>query len=360
LPDPATDPGYVGWATVGNGTFGASELDPVVVTTKNGFINAISGSKQKLVIVKGTINLGTGYFDLGSNKTIRGWHDPANPADNGVLCQGTIKISGQSNVILQNLTICDARDPNPVWDPEDGSGAWNTNYDCIAISGSTRVWVDHCEIYNTPISEAEYIGIYGSNTHYEPYYCYDGLLDITNGSNYVTVSYCNVYNNSKTCLLGSSDSSTVDSGKLKVTWHHNYFHDAGSRGPRVRFGKVHIYNNYYLDFSSAIGRGDYAEIYSEGNYFHRLNAASMRPFLVYDDTGNRGYAYDTGSMTLDCNLVTEPSNTALRPLLATAPTWTPSAYYTYTPDTFTDAGQAATWATALISQAGPREYIHVP
>ena len=32
---------------------------------------------------------------------------------------------------------------------------------------------------------------------------------------------------------------------LRVTLHHNLFESIGQRTPRVRFGKVHVYNNLY-------------------------------------------------------------------------------------------------------------------
>ena len=54
-------------------------------------------------------------------------------------------------------------------------------------------------------------------------------------------------------VLGSVQHGDRDRGKLKVTIHHNLFLNLGQRTPRVRFGQVHVYNNYYnIDHSPAI------------------------------------------------------------------------------------------------------------
>jgi pectate lyase len=51
----------------------------------------------------------------------------------------------------------------------------------------------------------------------------------------------------KTNLIGASDTATVANGfgLLGVTVHHNYYKHARQRMPRVRFGKVHVYDNVY-------------------------------------------------------------------------------------------------------------------
>ena len=63
-------------------------------------------------------------------------------------------------------------------------------------------------------------------------------------------------------LIGSSDSRVADEGKLHVTLHHNYFHNVVQRTPRVRFGQVHMYNNYFA--SDAASNSEYAYAYSLG------------------------------------------------------------------------------------------------
>ena len=44
-------------------------------------------------------------------------------------------------------------------------------------------------------------------------------------------------------LIGGSElTGAEDTGKLKVTIHHNHFSNLGSRIPSLRFGTGHIYN----------------------------------------------------------------------------------------------------------------------
>ncbi len=74
---------------------------------------------------------------------------------------------------------------------------------------------------------------------------HDGQLDITNGSDYVTASWNRFTDHDKTMLIGSTNNPSQDLGKLRVTVHHNHFENTLQRLPRVRFGQVHVYNNYY-------------------------------------------------------------------------------------------------------------------
>jgi pectate lyase len=61
-----------------------------------------------------------------------------------------------------------------------------------------------------------------------PYQEHDALVDITNGSDLVTVSYSWPHDHDKTMLIGSSDSRTTGRGKLRVTIHHNLFTNPAS------------------------------------------------------------------------------------------------------------------------------------
>jgi pectate lyase len=99
---------------------------------------------------------------------------------------------------------------------------------------------------------------------------FDGLIDVKRGSSYVTVSWNHTHNHTKNMLLGHDDSNAAqDVGRLKVTYHHNWFNVTPQRNPRIRFGEpVHIYNNYYLRNSDAgVACQANAGCLVEGNYF---------------------------------------------------------------------------------------------
>jgi len=119
---------------------------------------------------------------------------------------------------------------------------------------------------------------------------HDGQLDITNESDLVTVSWNRFVNHDKVMLIGSSDTATADRGKLRVTIHHNMFDNLGQRTPRVRFGQVHVYNNYYKIVNNPIyvynwGVGIESMIYAENNYFQTDQKVTPDRFIaVYKGT----------------------------------------------------------------------------
>ena len=207
---------------------------------------------------------------VGSNTTIVGLDKHATIRGAQLDLRGSSS-NQRSNVIIRNITFQDTFDCFPAWSPADGAlGSWNAEYDAIAMRQIHHVWIDHnlFEDKDTIDStEPTYFGV-----HYERH---DGLTDITNASNYVTVSWNKYRNHDKVMLIGSSDSGSTaagDRGKLNVTIHHNLFLNLGQRTPRVRFGKVHVYNNYYnIDHSPKYvyswGVGIESAIYAENNFF---------------------------------------------------------------------------------------------
>jgi pectate lyase len=84
-------------------------------------------------------------------------------------------------------------------------------------------------------------------------------------------------------LIGSSNTVGPDVGRLNVTLHHNIFDGTMQRLPRVRFGQVDIYNNYYRlsgdGFSYALGVGVQSAIYAENNYFALADGIAAEDIL---------------------------------------------------------------------------------
>ncbi|HET8844154.1 MAG TPA: pectinesterase family protein, partial [Ktedonobacteraceae bacterium] len=201
-------------------------------------------------------------ISIPSNTTIIG-------SGNGARVIGAnFMVKGVNNVIIRNIQFENASDCFPQWDPTDGStGNWNSQYDNMSVIGSTHVWVDHNSFTdaNQPDSlEPLYFD--------RPFQQHDGELDITKAADLVTVSWNRFADHDKTMLIGSTDSPTFDVGKLRVTVHHNEFRNTIQRLPRVRYGQVHVYNNFYnqatnSDLLYALGVGVASQTFAQNNYY---------------------------------------------------------------------------------------------
>jgi pectate lyase len=179
------------------------------------------------------------------------------------------------NVIIRNLSLVDAHDCFPQWDPTDGAqGNWNSQYDNISINGATHVWIDHCAFTDGDRPDAKQPMYFG-----RPYQVHDGQIDIAKAADLITVSWDRFSDHDKTMLIGSSDTATADGGKLNVTLHHNLFDGVGQRAPRVRFGKVDVYNNLYdvrgSGYTYSWGVGVDSKLHAESNVVHL--AADIAP-----------------------------------------------------------------------------------
>jgi pectate lyase len=316
-----------GWASEGTGTTGGAAAEDgniYDVSTKAQLLAAFAaaGTQAKIVRVHGTIDAntaadgsqltcqnyaeGTGYsleqylqdfdpasYGRGQNpagpqedarrlaagkqaKAIR-WDIPSNTTIVGATRDSSItgaalRINGATNVIVRNLTFRDAADCFPSWDPTDGAeGNWNSEYDLLqVINKATHVWIDHSEFTDAPNLDSSQPLYFGR--HYQ---VHDGAVDVTNGSDLVTMSFNRFSDHDKLLLIGSTDSPTRgDPGKLRVTIHHNVFENVGQRAPRVRFGQVDVYNNHFqvtedstIPYVYTLGAGFESHLYAEANAF---------------------------------------------------------------------------------------------
>ncbi|HEX8601572.1 MAG TPA: hypothetical protein VF774_02930, partial [Pseudoduganella sp.] len=301
-----------GWASQAGGTQGGSSAPASQVytaSTRAQLLAAIynGGSNAKIIKLAGIIDMSEGQpftssadqaargaVRLKSNTTLIG--DGANAG----IVNGHILVSNVSQVIIRNLKLVNACDVGPVWDPTDGStGNWNSAFDAIGVSASDHVWVDHVSFTDAPLTD-NFLPV--ENGHVKQ--CHDGALDITNASDYVTVSYNAFSEHNKNNLIGGSDGATADEGKLRVTFSNNVFRDVASRAPRVRFGQVHLFNNYFAGSKShpvypvsySVGVGNAAKILSNNNVFEIAGARSC-PDVVKDFSGTTPGAFkDSGSL----------------------------------------------------------------
>ncbi|KAA6345072.1 Pectate trisaccharide-lyase [termite gut metagenome] len=188
-----------------------------------------------------------------------------------------------TNIIIRNIYI---------EMPKADNGA-----DGVSMQKSNNVWVDHCTFKSV------------NQTHdYE-----DGSCDITHGSYNVTLSWSHFINTQKTCLIGHSDGQSGDV-QITATLHHNFFDQSSSRHPRVRYGKVHVYNNYFNKVSTyGVGSAYGAMVLVENNYFEGVHlptdictypAKKSGSSYVSNLTGKvAGYLYESEN-----TYVSKPSN----------------------------------------------------
>ncbi|HEX2010821.1 MAG TPA: hypothetical protein VJN44_07785, partial [Roseateles sp.] len=207
---------------------------------------------------------------------------------------GMLLLDKVDNVILRKLRFTDAYDFFPAWDPKDNAGGeWNSEYDTVSLRGATHVWVDHCSFDDGPRPDHQARVAFG-----RPMQHHDGLLDITQQSDLVTVSWNHFSRHDKTSLVGSSDGQKLDEGRLRVSFHHNWWDGLKERTPRVRYGQVHLYNNLFSAAASgtyaygySIGVGHRSRIVSEANAWETLPglpAARLTRLLKGEAFSDRG------------------------------------------------------------------------
>lgn len=174
--------------------------------------------------VSGAIQLSS-YLNVSSYKTIDGRGQRIKLTGKG------LRLKECEHVIICNLEFEGGRGPD---------------VDGIQIKPNSRhIWIDRCSLRD-----------------YD-----DGLIDITRESTDITISRCHFLQHDKTMLIGA-DPSHVGDRCIRVTIHHCFFNGTRQRHPRVRFGKVHLYNNYTRNWGIyAICASVEAQIFSQCNIY---------------------------------------------------------------------------------------------
>ncbi|KAK2758764.1 hypothetical protein FQN54_003455 [Arachnomyces sp. PD_36] len=204
-----------------------------------------------VISVEGTLS-DCGTLDVIGDTTVIGVG-----ADSGFANSG-LRIKEASNVIIRNLKFDT---------PEEGE-------DALSLDQATSVWIDHNEFLSK--------GMTGDKDQY------DGLLDITHASDDVTVSWNKFHDHWKGSLVGHSDSNAdEDTGKLKITYHHNSFINVNSRLPSLRFGTGHVYSSCFEDVpTSGINSRMGAQVLVEESYFSNVQLAIVTNL----DSDEEGFA----------------------------------------------------------------------
>lgn len=175
-------------------------------------------------------------FGIPSNTTVLGVGTDAKIVD------GYFELNAPTNIIIRNIEFEAPQDRFMAWTPSDGAtGNWNARYKAIQVVTGTRLWFDHLTLSDGAHPDSEEPIVFGKHIQR-----HDGLIDVEDGTDYVTVSYSVFKNHNKTFMIGSGDGKAdKDRGKNHITFFGNLFENAQERSPRVRFGQVHIYNNYF-------------------------------------------------------------------------------------------------------------------
>lgn len=187
------------------------------------------------------------------------------------------------NIIIRNIYIVQ---------PKADNGA-----DAISMQESKNVWVDHCTFESV-----------NQEKDYE-----DGSCDITHATSGVTVSWCHYIKTQKSSLVGHSNSATEDVA-ITATFHHNFFDGSSSRHPRVRFGKVHVYNNFYNGCTTyGVGSAYGAMVLMEHNSFDNVRLPSDICTFPAKQSGDDWVSNLTGSVAgylyaVDNHFTNKPSN----------------------------------------------------
>jgi pectate lyase len=264
------DPALVGYAAVqdDSGTpflVNGGSLGPSVTATTLDELKMYLGSPDPYVVSFAGLFQGADAIPVASNKTLLGVGDSAH------LMGIELMINGSRNVIIRNVAVSHV--------VAAGAGVAN---DAIEITGGAKnIWIDHCELFADLDHDKDY---------------YDGLLDIKNESAFITVSWTVFHDHWKVSLISSGDEQIADT-VIRATYHHDYFHDCGSRLPSIRFGKAHIFDNYYLNNTtgSCVNSRMGAVVKVENNYFEN----SKDP-IGFADSARTGYWDVSNNTFLRC------------------------------------------------------------
>ncbi|PQE18283.1 pectate lyase protein [Rutstroemia sp. NJR-2017a WRK4] len=259
-----TDVATTGYATQNGGTTGGQGGTTTTVSTLAQFTAAVTNdATARIIVVSGTIT-GAVQVRVGSNKSIIG--------KSGAKLVGIgLYINKSKNVIIRNLSI---------------QKVLAGNGDAVGIQAASNVWVDHLSLPFKSQFNAESLhsDLSSDLDHGKDYY--DGLVDITHASEWVTVSNTYFHDHFKASLIGHSDSNGAeDTGHLHVTQHNNYWYNIGSRTPSLRFGTGHVYNSYFKNVNTGVNTREGAQVLVQSNVF-----ANVSKPIESADSDDVGYA----------------------------------------------------------------------
>ncbi|MCB9497715.1 MAG: hypothetical protein H6686_12585 [Fibrobacteria bacterium] len=261
----------IGWATRSGRTGGAvavtggGNATPITVKNFADLLKYATDGSPRVIYIDGT--LGGGWsgrsgdrLEIKSNKTIIGLRP-------GTILNAPIHIKDAGNVIVRNLVI-------------NGPGS-NTDqaWDNINIEGASKnIWIDHCEFWDGQ----------------------DGNSDAVKGADNITYTW-SIFGYKKggphnlSNLIASSDDEPVSVNKLNITFMGCWFRGINQRGPRCRYGNIHVANNLYttdgLASQYAVSAGKDCQVITENNVF----VGTSTPIYTGHKAGSSAH-YVTGNI----------------------------------------------------------------
>lgn len=295
----------VGFATENGGTTGGNGGTEVTVSTFAELRKYAKIPNEKYIIkVVGTIKgsgsvAGANYYGevrVASNKTIIG--EGSTTFLDGV----GLSIKDAKNIIVQNIKFSMVSLGQSI--PANSGNLPNiysalgdegrpqilvNGGDLIQISGaSSNIWIDHCEFFQ----EDPRVQINQD--------LYDGLIDVSHNSGYITISWSYLHDHHKCHLVGNSDKDLH--ADRKITFHHNYYNAIQERVPLYRGGTAHFFNNYNYDvYSGSVNSRMGACVRVENNYFEKCKST------IYSRNSTiLGKAEIMGNLEVNCKKTVYP------------------------------------------------------
>ncbi len=250
-----------GYATLNGGTIGGADGQTVVANNLNELSNYCNSDLPLIIqLNKKLISPGIKIM-VSDNKSIIGLGAEAELEGVGFEIRS-------KNIIIRNLKMSKVLN------------AFNAG-DCIRIlDGASNIWIDHCEFFSeSPATQPDKDK-------------YDGLVDASGASSYITISWCIFRDHWKSNLVGSSES---DNYNRRITFHHNYWKNINSRTPSYRYGEAHIFNCLYENVDGGINSRMGACIKVENNVFKIVK----NPVGAFDTDTNGGWMV-TGNIFMNC------------------------------------------------------------
>ncbi|XP_022869881.1 probable pectate lyase 4 [Olea europaea var. sylvestris] len=232
--------------------------------------------------VSGMIHLSS-YLSLSSYKTVDGRGHRIKITGKG------LRLKECEHIIICNLEF------------EGGRGH---DVDGIQIKPNSRhIWIDRCSLCD-----------------YD-----DGLIDITRQSTDITISRCYFTRHDKTMLIGA-DPSHIGDRCIRVTIHHCFFDGTRQRQPRVRFGKVHLYNNYTRGWGIyAVCASVESQVYSQCNIYEA--GEKKKTFEYYTEKAADKDEKISGSIISEGDLFLNGAQASIRSIEKEESIFHPSDFY---------------------------------